>query len=366
VFVVNVPNQNIYTNGIMTIACTSFSATNSAVRIDGSNNGIAQQTTATGTMLQIVGFDGPYATRVLIDDYNEGNTSSYPLLAGRASRGNSANPTSIQAGDILFRIGGQGYGNTFTLLGGASIDYVASENYTDLTKGSQLNFTTTPVGTNARSTSLSVNSAAVVVNTNAQLIANNIVANVITANAISVAANVSTGNVSGTTGTFTNVLGTLQTASQPNITTVGTLGSLTVSGNTTTGNISVTNAITANSIVLSDSGLYQYTTSNNTTVTQLTSKSTAVYSNGRTGQITTNNSALNNNLGTATFTVYNSQVVGATDIIILNQASGPTTYQTCVSNVAAGKFSVTMTNVTGGGGTASDVLVLNYAIIRVN
>ena len=76
VFVVNVPNQTITTNGIMTIACTSFSATNSAVRIDGSNNAGALPTTSTGTMLQIVGFDGPYATRVLIDDYNGGSAAS--------------------------------------------------------------------------------------------------------------------------------------------------------------------------------------------------------------------------------------------------------------------------------------------------
>ena len=131
VFVVNVPNDTIYANGIITVACTTFSATNSAVRIDGSNNGVAQQTTSTGTMLQIVGFDGPYATRVLIDDYNTGNTSSYPLLAARASRGNSANPAPVQSGDVLFRIGGNGYGNTFTLLGGASIDYIALENYSD-------------------------------------------------------------------------------------------------------------------------------------------------------------------------------------------------------------------------------------------
>ena len=49
--------------------------------------------------------------------------------------------------------------------------------------------------------------------------------------------NVSTGNVSGTTGTFTNVAGTLATAAQTNITSVGTLGSLTVTGNIDGGNL---------------------------------------------------------------------------------------------------------------------------------
>ena len=48
------------------------------------------------------------------------------------------------------------------------------------------------------------------------------------------------GNITGTTGTFTNVTGTLQTASQTNITAIGTLGTLAVTGNVTTGNVSGT------------------------------------------------------------------------------------------------------------------------------
>ena len=58
-----------------------------------------------------------------------------------------------------------------------------------------------------------------------------------TLGSLSVTGNVSTGNVSGTTGTFTNVAGTLSTAAQTNITSVGTLGSLTVTGNIGGGNV---------------------------------------------------------------------------------------------------------------------------------
>jgi hypothetical protein len=61
-----------------------------------------------------------------------------------------------------------------------------------------------------------------------------------TPNAFTIAGNVSTGNVSGAKGTFTIVSGTLATATQPNITTIGTLGTLTVTGNVTTGNVSGT------------------------------------------------------------------------------------------------------------------------------
>jgi hypothetical protein len=58
--------------------------------------------------------------------------------------------------------------------------------------------------------------------------------------ALTISGNVSTGNVSGATGSFTTVAGTLSTASQPNITSVGTLTSLSVTGNASAGNISAT------------------------------------------------------------------------------------------------------------------------------
>jgi len=61
-------------------------------------------------------------------------------------------------------------------------------------------------------------------------------------NALTVTGNISGGNLSGTL-----VTGTLTTAAQPNITSVGTLGALSVTGNITTqGNINAGNAISAN------------------------------------------------------------------------------------------------------------------------
>ena len=65
------------------------------------------------------------------------------------------------------------------------------------------------------------------------------------------------GNISGVGATFTNITGTLQTASQTNITSVGTLGALTVSGNINANgnivgdnatNISGINSVTATSL----------------------------------------------------------------------------------------------------------------------
>jgi len=176
VFTINVPLQTLTMNGTVTIQNSNFPANVSGIRIDGSNNGIAQQTTSSGTMLQVTGLDGGYATRVIIDNYNFGNTAAYPLIAGRAARGNSSNPTPVLAGDILIRWGGNGYGNTFGLTGGATIDYLAAENYTDTTKGSTIAFNTTQTGTNNRTTTATLNTSVFAVSSNT-ITANTIIAN---------------------------------------------------------------------------------------------------------------------------------------------------------------------------------------------
>ena len=176
VFTINVPSQVMTMNGTVIMQNSNFASNVSAVRIDASNNGVAAVTTSSGTMLQLSGKDGGYATRMIIDNYNFGNTSAYPLIAGRTARGNSSNPTPVQTGDILIRWGGNGYSNTFGLTGGASIDYLAAENYTDSTKGSTITFNTTQTGTNNRTTTATLNTSLFAVSSNTTT-ANTIIAN---------------------------------------------------------------------------------------------------------------------------------------------------------------------------------------------
>ena len=178
VFTINVPSQVMTMNGTVIMQNSNFASNVSAVRIDASNNGVAAVTTSSGTMLQLSGKDGGYATRMIIDNYNFGNTSAYPLIAGRTARGNSSNPTPVLAGDILIRWGGNGYSNTFGLTGGASIDYLAAENYTDSTKGSTITFNTTQNGTNNRTTTATLNTSLFAVSSNTTT-ANTIIANTI-------------------------------------------------------------------------------------------------------------------------------------------------------------------------------------------
>jgi hypothetical protein len=58
-----------------------------------------------------------------------------------------------------------------------------------------------------------------------------------TLGSLSVTGNANVGNIGAAAGVFTTVAGSLTTASQPNVTTVGTLGTLSVTGNANVGNI---------------------------------------------------------------------------------------------------------------------------------
>ena len=65
--------------------------------------------------------------------------------------------------------------------------------------------------------------------------------------------NANVGNIGATNGVFTNISGTLTTAAQINITSVGTLGALSVTGNITGSNLSVsTGTVTTGNIVNSN------------------------------------------------------------------------------------------------------------------
>lgn len=112
----------------------------------------------------------------------------------------------------------------------------------------------------------------------------------------------------------------------------------------------------------SSSGGVGYATGAGGAVTQATSKSTGVTLNKATGQITMHNAALAAGAEVA-FTLTNS-VIAATDIIVLNIASGGTSasYDYAVTAVAAGSCEITISNLSGG--SLGEALVLNFAVIK--
>jgi len=114
--------------------------------------------------------------------------------------------------------------------------------------------------------------------------------------------------------------------------------------------------------LLSDNQL-GYTAAAQGTVTQLTSKSTAVTLNKSAGRITMNNASLATATN-ATFTLNNS-LISANDIIILTISGGQTTpgsYNVFANSLGAGTVSITLRNISGG--SLSEAVIINYAIIH--
>jgi hypothetical protein len=99
------------------------------------------------------------------------------------------------------------------------------------------------------------------------------------------------------------------------------------------------------------------------TVTQATDKSTGVTLDKVSGQITMNAATLNRNTG-VTFTLTNS-FIAATDVVIVNIASGATAnaYTATVDAVAAGSCNIHLHNHTTGT-DLSEAVVLNFVVIK--
>lgn len=106
-----------------------------------------------------------------------------------------------------------------------------------------------------------------------------------------------------------------------------------------------------------------YTAAAQGTVTQATSKSTAVTLNKPAGVITMNNASLATATN-ATFTLNNS-FISANDTVILTIAGGqatPGSYNVFANALGAGTVSITLRNISGG--TLSEAVVINFAIIH--
>jgi hypothetical protein len=131
------------------------------------------------------------------------------------------------------------------------------------------------------------------------------------------------------------------------ISTTDTNGNLTLTPNGT-GEVQLT-------------GKFGYSTGGGT-VTQTTNKTTAVTLNAKSGQITMNNASMSNNT-TAGFKLTNS-FVAATDVVIVNIASGATAdgYILTVDAVAAGSCRISVRH--NSGGALSEALVLNFVVIK--
>ena len=97
-------------------------------------------------------------------------------------------------------------------------------------------------------------------------------------------------------------------------------------------------------------------------VTQATSKATGVTLNTATGVITCDDATLNAGVEVS-FTVTNS-TIAATDVVIVNHASGGTagSYLVQANSIAAGSFAITISNVSAG--NLGEAIVLNFVALK--
>jgi hypothetical protein len=216
----------------------------------------------------------------------------------------SANsPLTIDDGKdvgIRFHVYKSGYGDYAAFAGWAN-DSTMFEYYD---RGVEIGsvFTGNTYGTFKGGGFLSVNTTAATSTTTGAIItsggiaaAGNIYAGgnlVVTANVsagnLTIISNISAGNISATKGTFTSVAGTLLTAAQTNITSVGTLSAVTVSGTATLGNVITTNGLFwSNGVAFSASSTYSNTNvaaylTGTVTVGNLITTNGVFWSNGAT------------------------------------------------------------------------------------
>ena len=123
--------------------------TEAALLINGSLSNIVP-TEYPNTLFHSINVPG-YDSVMLVDSFG-GSGAILPGIQGRNARGTIQAPSASQAGDILFRLSGTGYGATgfdtsFGTQGGSRIDFRATENYTNSAKGSDIHFWTTQPGT---------------------------------------------------------------------------------------------------------------------------------------------------------------------------------------------------------------------------
>jgi hypothetical protein len=134
-------------------------------------------------------------------------------------------------------------------------------------------------------------------------------------------------------------------------------GAVSAGGALTAPSLAVTGALTS-----SGTAGVGYAAGAGGSVTQLTSKSTAVTLNKPAGQITMNGAALA--AGAEVWFVVNNSAVAAGDVpVVAIQSVGTAgSYQVGVGAVAAGQFTVVLTNLSGG--SLSQALVLNFVVIK--
>ena len=128
-------------------------------------------------------------------------------------------------------------------------------------------------------------------------------------------------------------------------------------------NVIVTGSETANTVVANS---FIYSSLTTTTAVQTGSRTTLVYANGTSGVIVAYNASTFQHGTSYVFTVNNSSILHASDIVIISvQSTNCPVLQATTANTRVGSFDILVTNGAGAGNDAAYTMNLNFGIIRV-
>ena len=145
-------SANLFSGKELTIISNVAATANvAAINIIGSNTGNELPAYNPGVAIHISG-NQDLPARIYLDAIGYSSTTgtnAYPAFVGRAARGTVDAPSQLLGGDIIARFAGNPYNvdgfDTFT---NTRIELVAAEDQTETTRGTQIEFWNTPIGSN--------------------------------------------------------------------------------------------------------------------------------------------------------------------------------------------------------------------------
>jgi hypothetical protein len=140
---ISITGNLVSTGTLIDFNNSNFDPNIAFVQITGVNT--AHQSSNSNYMLQITG-KANTVTRLVLDSFGQ---NTYPVVIGRMGRGSAAAPAATANNDVIMRIVGNGYtGTQFPSSSPTKIDFVAAENFTNLARGTRIDFYNTSIGSN--------------------------------------------------------------------------------------------------------------------------------------------------------------------------------------------------------------------------
>ena len=349
------PILRVKNDGQIKMLVPGADTTEGAVGIVGGLDGVFQIPANTGVMLHVTGIAGSPGVPSRI--YNDAQ-NAFAAYVARRYNGTAAAPMAVLADEEIMRLSGTAHNGT-NIPGTANnrIVYKALGNQTLTNAGGSIELWTTPLNSTTLAKVATIDNA------------NGITATKFTGPL--------TGNVTGkadTAGnadTVTNGVYTSGSYSDPSWLTisktkVGLSNVENTALSTWAGSANLITTGTLTNLVVAGTMRYDGA-QNNATGNTFNKTGGTVTANGRTGQLTTNADLLAK--GTAgTFTVNNTYITSAKDVVIVNLASGGTvnSYAVAVTRIdaVAGSFNITVHN--NSAGPLSEALVINFAVLKVS